>query len=175
MAKTRQQKQDSVTKLSEKLSRAKAVVFADYKGLTMKQLSDLRDKLQDVQGEFTITKNTLLERALPSSTFHLSPSSLEGPTATLFAYDDEISPIKILVKILKDAALGKVKSGFLGDMPLDEAKILQLATLPTKDELRSKAVGVLIAPLQGMISVLNGNLRNLVYALNQIRLSKGGV
>ncbi len=167
MAKTRQQKEEIVAKLSEQLGKAKAVVFADYKGLTMKQLSDLRDKLRDVQGELTITKNTLLKKAMPEI-------ELEGPTATLFAYDDEISPLKILVKTLKDTAVGKVKSGFLGDTTLDEGKILQLATLPTKDELRGKTVGVLVAPLQGMVSVLQGNLRNLVYALSEIQKVKGG-
>ena len=167
MAKTRQQKEEIVSKLSEQLGKAKAVVFADYKGLTMKQLSDLRNKLRDVQGELTITKNTLLERALPT-TYHLPPTTYQGPTATLFAYDDEISPIKILVKTLKDLSLGKVKSGFLGNTALDEGRILQLAALPTKDELRGKTVGVLAAPLQGMVSVLQGNLRNLVYALSEI-------
>lgn len=175
MAKTRQQKQETVTKLTDKLSRAKALVFADYKGLNMKQLSDLRDKLREVNSEFAVTKNTLLSRALPSSSFHLPSSSLEGPTATLFAYDDEISPIKILVKTLKDLSLGKVKSGFLGSLSLDETKILQLASLPTKDELRAKTVGVLVAPLQGMVSVLSGNLRNLVYALSEIQKQRGGV
>lgn len=168
MAKTRQQKEEIVAKLSEKLGRARAVVFADYKGLTMKQLSDLRNKLHDLNSEFAITKNTLLKKALPQV-------ELEGPTATLFAYDDEISPIKILVKVLKDIALGKVKSGFLGNMSLDEAKILQLATLPTKDELRAKTVGILVAPLQGIISVLGGNLRNLVYAVSEIKKMRGGV
>lgn len=175
MAKTRQQKQETVGKLTEKFSRAKAVVFADYKGLSMKQLSDLRNKLADTNAEFMITKNTLLARALPTSGFRPPASDLEGPTATLFAYDDEVSPIKVLVKALKDIALGKVKSGFLGDMALDEGRILQLAVLPTKDELRGKTVGVLAVPLQGLLSVLQGNLRNLVYALNQIKLSKGGV
>lgn len=174
MAKTRQQKEEQVTKLTEKLGRAKAVVFADYKGLTMKQLSDLRNKLREVNSEFTITKNTLLSRALPASSFQFPSSNLEGPTATLFAYDDEISPIKLLVKTLKDAALGKIKSGFLGDQSLDEARILELSTLPTKDELRGKTVGVLVAPLQGMVSVLQGNLRNLVYALNEIQKQRGG-
>lgn len=167
MAKTRQQKEETVKELTEKIGRAKAVVFADYKGMNMKQLSDLRDKLREVQGEFAVTKNTLLQKAL-------SVTSLEGPTATLFAYDDEISPIKILVKAFKDLSLGKVKKGFLGDTALDEAKILQLATLPTKDELRGKTVGVLVAPLQGILSVLQGNLRNLVYALSEIQKAKGG-
>lgn len=168
MPKTRQQKIDAVVKLQEKLTRAKALVFADYKGLTMKQLSDLRNKLREQNAEFSITKNTLLSRALPASGF-------DGPTATLFAYDDEISPIKLLVKAFKDLNIGKVKSGFLGKDALTEAKILQLSTLPSKDELRGKTVGVLVAPLQGILSVLQGNLRNLVYALSGIHKMRGGV
>lgn len=168
MPKTRAQKQDLVQKLSEKFSRARSVVFTDYKGLTMKHLSDLRNKLSDVNSEFTITKNTLLKKAVPDI-------EMDGPTATLFSFDDEISPIKLLVKALKDAGLGKIKAGFLGQDYLDEARILQLSLLPTKDELRAKTVGVLVAPLQGIVSVLQGNLRNLVYALDQIKLQRGGV
>lgn len=175
MAKTKQQKEEAVLKIQDKLGRAKAIVFADYQGLNMKQLSDLRDKLREQDAEFSITKNTLLQRALPASSFEVPASSIEGPTASLFAYDDEISPIKTLVKALKDAALGKVKSGFLGKTVLDERKILQLSTLPTKDELRGKTVGVLVAPLQGIVSVLQGNLRNLVYALSEIKKQRGGV
>jgi len=168
MAKTRQQKQDLVVKLKEKLDKATALVFADYKGLTMKQLSDLRHKLRDLDAEFTITKNSLLERAMPT-TYNLPPTTYQNPTATLFAYDDQISPIKILVKALKDAAIGKIKMGFLGDESLDEIRITQLASLPTKIELRGQTVGILVAPLQGMVAVLQGNLRNLVYALNGIK------
>lgn len=182
MPKTRIQKEETVKQIQEKLGKAKSVVFADYRGLTMKQLSNLRDKLRDLNAEFTITKNTLLKLALPISHFSLPASSLEGPTASLFAYDEEISPIKILVKALKEAAVGKVKMGFLGVEPLDEMRIQQLASLPTKDELRGQTVGVLVAPLQGMVSVLQGNLRNLVYALSEMsklptveQKQKGGV
>lgn len=168
MAKTRQQKEEIVASLKEKLAGAKSIVFADYRGLTMKQLSDLRKNLREVGGEFNITKNTLLKIALPDSSF-------EGPTATLIAKDDEISPIKILVKALKDAGIGQVKGGFLGEQVLDELTINQLALLPTKDELRSQTVGVLVAPLRAVVGVLQANLRNLVYALDQIRILKGGV
>lgn len=166
--KTRAQKEESIKDLTDKLGRAKSVVFADYRGLTMKQLSDIRSKLREVNGELTISKNTLLKKVNPDI-------DLEGPTATLLAYDDEISPIKILVKALKDSGIGKVKQGFLGTQSLDEAKIIQLSNLPTRDELRGKTVGVLVAPLQGILSVLQGNLRNLVYALSEIAKSKGGV
>lgn len=168
MAKSRQQKEETVTKLQEKLGKAKSVVFADYRGLSMKQLSELRNQLRNQNAEFTITKNTLLKLALPTS-------NLEGPTATLFAYDDEISPIKILVKALKDAAIGKVKLGFLGEEALDETRIQYLASLPSKDELKSQTVGVLVTPLQGIVGVLQGNLRNLVYALSEIQKQRGGV
>lgn len=182
MPKTRLQKEEAVVKLKEKLEKATALVFADYqqagaagtKGLTMSQLTDLRNKLREVAAEFSVTKNSTLKRALQSSTIHLPPSSFEGPTATLFAYDDQISPIKILVKAFKDYTIGKVKFGFLGKEALDEAKIIQLSALPSKDELRAKMVGVLVAPLSGMVTVLNANLRGLVYALDQIRKSKGG-
>lgn len=172
--KTRVQKQDQVQKISERLRKAKAVVFADFKGMTMKQLSGLRDTLRDQDAEFLVTKNTLLHHSLPTN-YQLPTTVFEGPTATLFAYDDEVSPIKTLVAALKNNGIGKVKAGFLGADTLDETKVQQLATLPTKDELRAKTVGVLAAPLQGIVGVLQGNLRNLVYALDQIKLSKGGV
>lgn len=175
MPKTRLQKEEAVEKLKEKLKVSKALVFADYKGLSMKQLSEIRLKLREVQGEFAITKNALLKRALSTSSLQAPTSSLEGPTATLFAYDDEISPIKILVKALKDTSIGKIKSGFLGTVTLDQVRINQLASLPSKNELRGKTVGVLVAPLQGILSVLQGNLRNLVYALSEIQKAKGGV
>ncbi len=167
MPKTRTQKEEIVVKLKEKLEKSKAVVFADYKGLTMSQLSDIRNKLREHNAQFSITKNTLLKLAMPEA-------GMEGPTATLFAYDDQITPIKILVKAFKDFAIGKIKSGFLDGEALDASKIMQLSTLPSKDELRGKVVGVLVAPLTGMVSVLQGNLRNLVYALNQIKIQKGG-
>lgn len=176
MPKTRQQKEKEIKSLSEKLAKAKSVVFADYRGLTMKQLSKLRDQLRDKDAEFTITKNTLLDFALKNSQLSIVNSQLsQGPTAALFAYDDQILPIKILVKALKDSGFGKVKYGFLGTDFLDEAKILQLAMLPSMDELKMQTIGILIAPLQGMVGVLQGNLRNLVYALSEIQKQRGGV
>lgn len=174
--KTRAQKTEDISKISEKLTRAKAIVLTDYKGMNMKQLSELRSKLLDQNAEFNVTKNTLLNIALKNSTaYHLSPvASFKGPIATLFAYDDEISPIKTLVKALKDNSIGQIKFGFLGSELLDAAKVAQLSTLPSKDELRAKTVGILVAPLQGIVGVLQANLRNLVYALSEIQKVKGG-
>jgi len=173
MPKTRQQKENTVQDFSKKLAEAKAVVFADFKGMTMAQLSDLRNRLHDQQATLSITKNTLLEISLKAS--GKGDLKLEGPTATLLAFDDEILPLKALVKAIKDNGIGKIKSGFLGNQLLDEFKVIQLAALPAKDELRAKTVGVLAAPLQGIVGVLQGNLRNLVYALSEIQKQRGGV
>lgn len=175
MSKTRAQKEEILNKIAEELKTAKAVVFTDYKGMTMSQLSDLRNKLYDQQAKFSVTKNTLLKIALKQAGKPaLDDATLDGPVATLFAYDDEITPIKTLVKALKDNNIGKIKAGILGTELMDEYKVIKLSTLPSKDELRGKVVGVLVAPIAGLQTVLFANIRNVVYALDQIRKSKGG-
>ncbi len=175
MAKTRAQKEEQLTHLADKLRSAKSVIFADYRGLTMSQLSDLRSKLASEEAQLLVTKNTLMELALKSTRLPQTSNNIQtGPTATLFAFGDEISPLKILVRAFKDNGLGKVKGGFLDNAFMDEYAMVRLSTLPGKQELRGKTVSILAAPLQGMVGVLQANLRNLVYALDQIRISKGG-
>ena len=174
MPKTKLQKTQDLEKLTEKLSRAKSVVFTDYKGLTMSQLSALRDQLRDQGAELSVTKNSLLSLALKANHLTTSESSTEGPTATLFSYEDEITPIKALVKALKEANTGKIKSGLLNGEELDNISVTRLANLPSKSELQAKVVGSLASPLYGIVGVLQANIRNLVYALDQIRISKGG-
>lgn len=175
MAKTRTRKEEDVKKLTGKLSRSKSVVFTDYRGLKMSHLSDLRNKLAADESDFNITKNTLLSISLKQAGLPNLPREVEeGPTATLFSFRDEIAPIKTLVKALKDAQIGKVKGGILGDVFIDSFAVIRLSDLPTKTELRGKVVGTIAAPLYGLVNVLQGNLRDLVYALDQIRIRKGG-
>lgn len=183
MAKTRQQKEKTVVTLIDKFNRAKSVIFADYKGIKTSELDNLRKKLDDLGAEITVAKNTLIELALKLARGDAAPSGgsgagpraiLEGPTVVMFAYDDAITPIKILVKAIKDYQKGSIKSGFLGTDFLDPAYIVHLASLPSKLELQGKVVGLLLAPLSGMVGVLNANLRNLVYALDQVRRQRGG-
>lgn len=175
MPKTRAQKEETVQKLTDKFQRSKSIVFTDYKGMTMGQLSALRNQLADAQAEFSVTKNNLLKIAAKDAQVEITDEKVfEGPIATLFSYDDEINPIKILTKALKDNQVGQVKAGLLNGEFMDQYKVNKLATLPSKEELRAKVVGGLGAPLYGIVGVLQANLRNLVYALEQIRKSKGG-
>lgn len=175
MAKTRAQKEQDLIKLIEKVKIAKSVVFADYRGLKMGQLDNLRGKLAEQDAELSITKNTLMKLALKEAGLpEVDETVQSGPTATLFSFGDEIFPLKVLVKAFKEAGLGKVKGGLLDNSFMDEYTMIRLSNLPSKFELQGKVVSVLAAPLQGMVGVLNANLRNLVYALDQIRIQKGG-
>jgi large subunit ribosomal protein L10 len=174
MPKTRIQKEETVQVLTDKLTKANSLVFADYQGMTMTQLSDLRKNLRDMSAEFTVTKNNLLKIALKNSNMPVSDDILSGPVATLFSFGDEILPIKTLTKAIKDNQVGKVLGGVMEGEVLDQAKVNKLSQLPSKDELRAKVVGSLGAPLYGIVGVLQANLRNLVYVLDQVRTQKGG-
>lgn len=175
MPKTRVEKQELVQTLTDRVQKSSSLVFADYKGMTMSELDDLRGKLAEVSSEFNVTKNNLLKIALKNSKLEVKETSVfEGPIATLFAFGDEITPIKILTKAIKDLQKGSIKAGFINGEALDRSQVNKLAELPSKEELRSKVVGSLGAPLYGIVGVLQANLRNLVYTLDQVRLQKGG-
>lgn len=173
MPKTRAQKEETKDILSQKLRDSKSVVFTDYRGMTMGQISDLRIKLREQNAEFTVTKNTLMNLALKEAQLPVASKEIEeGPTATLFSFEDEIAPIKTLVKALKDAQIGKIKGGVVDGELMDSYSVIRLSSLPGKLELRGQVVGLIASPLQGIVGVLQANLRNLVYALNQIKEQK---
>lgn len=175
MPKTRAQKEDTVAVLTDKFSKANSVVFADYTGMTMSDLADMRQKLREISAEFTITKNNLVKIALKNANLDLTDDAvLNGQTATMFAFGDEITPIAELTKALKTAQKGKVKAGFIDGAMINAAKVNQLATLPGKDQLRGQVVNVLGSPLYGIVNVLQANLRNLANVIDQIRIQKGG-
>ena len=140
----------------------------------MNQLSQLRNQLRDQGAEFSVTKNSLLDLALKNTSLPISIEPTSGPTATLFSYEDEITPIKSLVKTLKDASIGKIKTGIIDGEVYDALSITRLANLPSKLELQATVVRSLASPLYGIVGVLSANIRNLLYAVDQIRIKRGG-
>ena len=166
-----QKKIDTVSALTEKVSRAKAIILADYRGLKHKQLEELRKLLKKVEGEFIITKNRLLRRSLGDKTQTLD-SSLSDTTATLFAYNDEIAPLKELLKFFKAVGVGKPKAGLLGAQVLSDAEVTRLASLPTREVLLGRLVGQLNAPIQGLHYALSWNLNRLAWVLNAVKDKK---
>ncbi len=171
-AKSRIKKEETVESLVEKLNRASSVVLTDQSGLPVSLASDLKKKLKAAQAESIVTKNTLLRIASQKTGHEIPEEALTGPTATLFAYGDEISPIKELTSFAKTNEKPTIKIGFLGKTILSVDRINQLAKLPSKEVLRGQVVGGLYSPLYGIVGVLNGNIRNLVYTLNAIKDQK---
>lgn len=166
-------KEETVESLVEKLNQAKTVVLTDQSGLPVSLASQLKKNLKGVEAESLVTKNTLLKIASNQAGYDIPEKALNGPTATIFAFGDEIAPIKELTAFAKINEKPTIKIGFLDKNLLSVERINQLAKLPSKEVLRGKAVDALASPLYGVVSVLNANLRNLVYTLDQIRL-KGG-
>lgn len=175
-----QKKIDTVSRLSEKISRAKAMVFVDYRGLKHKQMEELRKNLKKVQGEFTVAKNRLMMKALDDVQKRLNLASqgltlntfLSDTTATLFSYADEVAPLKELLKYFKTAGVGKLKGGLLADSILSDADVTRLAGLATRHVLLAQLAGQLNAPIQGLHYALSWNINKLVWALNSVKDNK---
>lgn len=153
--------------LKDKLGKARSVVFADYAGLTVGQQTVLRAKVAEAGGEFTVAKNTLLKLALSQvNSEQLTVNSLLiGPTAVLFSYRDEVMPLKVMVEFAKGAEKPTVKGGFLGNQELSAEQVLELARLPSKNELLVRLLGRMQSPIYGLRNVMEGNITKLVLAL----------
>lgn len=164
----REIKVETVDVLAEKIKKAKTLAFADYRGLTVNQIAVLRKKVKDAGGEMVVTKNSLIQRALQSSQFKVDISQLTGPTASVFAFEDEIAPIKTIAENAKTTGLPTFKFGFFDRDFLDSTGLAQLASIPSKSELQAKFIGALSSPLYGIVGVLSANIRNLVSVLDQV-------
>jgi len=161
-------KAETIKDLKEKIARAKVIIFANYHGLGANQISTLREKVKEVGGELIVAKNTLLARALTSNQLPVTSDQLAGPSAIVLAYEDEIAPIKAVSEIAKTLGLPKFKFGFFGHDLLEANEVENLAKIPAHNILQGNVVGALSSPIYGFVSVLQANIRNLVFALDQI-------
>lgn len=161
--------------LKEKIEKSKAVVLADYSGLSVKEQSQLRRKIAEAKGQFSVFKNTLFKIAfkeLKKEVPRQLDEALQGPTAFLFAYDDEIGPIKALVEFAQEKEMPKTKIGILlepSDRVLTLEEIEELAKLPSQDQLLAKLVGMLNSPTARLVNALSGNIKKLAFVLSAIQ------
>lgn len=172
MPKSKQQKQEIVDVLAEKLGRMKSVVFTSVSGYTMSDADAIRQKGQVEGVDFLVTKKTLLQRALEKNNLTLSNELTDGSILTAISYQDEVAPAKIIKEFSKGREGFKMVAGILEGKLVDGASVKLLADLPSKKELLAKLVGSLNAPASGFVNVLAGNLRGLVCVLSAIQESK---
>lgn len=161
----------SLVDIKERVEKAQAVFLVDYTGLTHIQLEEFRHDLATAKAEIAILKNTLVNIALQEKKIDAS-DKLKGPHAVIFAYEDPISAAKVLVAFNKKYQLPIVKFGIFENAIIDEGKVTQLSTIPPKEVLLAKLLGLLNSPITSLVYDLNFNIQKLAQLLKAIEEKK---
>ncbi|MFA5079594.1 MAG: 50S ribosomal protein L10 [Dehalococcoidia bacterium] len=162
----RKQKEAVINELAGNLSKCVVAVATDYRGLTAKEMVQLRKQLHQQGVDYKVVKNTLMRFAAEKAGMKGLDGFLTGPMAIALSYDDAVKPAKILVEHIKSAnSVLKVKGGVLGDKVLTPADVISLAATPSKEVLISQLLGRLKSPVYSLHFVLSSPLRGLVGVL----------
>jgi large subunit ribosomal protein L10 len=167
-------KEATIEELRQKLGASKNLFFTNYAGLTVGDITKLRNELRkDGASTYGVVKNSLFSIAAGSDLAAKFESYLAGPTAIVFAGDDPVAPAKALKMPFGEANKPvEIKAAYIDGEIVDAKGVAQLAALPPKIELLARLVGSLKSPLSGLVNVLSGNQSGLVRVLNQVREQK---
>jgi large subunit ribosomal protein L10 len=171
----REDKARVVAELTERLRSAETLFVADYRGLTMPQIDDLRGKLLEHGARFTVVKNTLTRRAAQDAGADALLALLEGPSAIAFieAEGDMVAVAKALADSARDTRVLAIRGGILAGREISAGDVEELAKLPPLEILRGQVLGAVIAPLNQLIGLVNAPLQNL-YGLIEARIEQLG-
>jgi len=161
-----------VAGLTDQFSRQKVAIFSDFHGVSVAKATQLRRTLKKEDAEYKVAKKTLLARALSTAGIMFDIKRLKGEIGVAFGYGDQVAPAKILSKFAKEVETFKILGGLLDGKLLSDKQIMALARLPSREVLLAQVVGAFAAPLRGLASVLQGNIRNLAFVLNQVKNKK---
>jgi large subunit ribosomal protein L10 len=162
-----QAKVETVDELKTRLDGVTTVLLAEYRGLTVLQLADLRKQLKAVSAEYKIVKNRLARLALTGSSLSTLSGNLKGPTGLVLAKGDPVSVAKALTTFARTNQALVVKVGVVDGQMLQPAGLKALAELPSRDALRAQIAGALQGPLASLVGLLQAPQRQLVYILEQ--------
>jgi large subunit ribosomal protein L10 len=168
----RDEKAALVEELRASLEPEGHVILAEYRGLTVEELTQLRRKVRSASGTMRVMKNTLVRRAVEGTEKDALKDLLTGPNALFYTKDDPVQIVKAVAGATREFEAMKIKGGMLEGKALSPQQILRISELPSRDELLAKTLGTLAAPLQGLVNVMQGVSRNLVYVLDAIRQAK---
>jgi len=166
------EKSATVSDLSQKMSKADAIYLADFNGIDVAAVTQLRRSLREAGVDYQVVKNRLAKLAARDAGLDSLGEYLEGPTAMAFVHDDPVTPAKILQKFIDGGGKLAIKTGFVDGQILTPEAVEQLARLPSRDELIGKVIGSVQAPLYGLSAILSGLLRGVVGALSAVKDQK---
>jgi len=172
MPKTKAQKQNILRKIADNLKKQKSLLFVDYRGIGVKDFSLLRQQLKEVGAKLEVAKKTLLSRAFKEQGIDTDFKNMEGQIALIYSFEDPLAGIKTTHTFAKRRDDIKLLAGYMEDQMLDTGQIKELALLPSKEQLLGRFVGTLAAPIQGLVSVMQGNIKGLIVTLSAIQEKK---
>jgi large subunit ribosomal protein L10 len=160
----REQKEQVVDALTERLKGAETLLVADYRGLTMPQIDDLRTRLLESGARFTVVKNTLTRRAAEAAGADALLALLDGPSAIAFleADGDMVAAAKALADAARETNVLEIRGGIMQGRAMTADEVETLAKLPPAEVLRGQVLGAIVAPLTALAGLLNAPLQNLV-------------
>ena len=156
-----QKKEEEVNALAEKMKDAKLILFADYRGINVEDVTKLRANLRKTNSEYSIIKNNISKRALAKCGIEGLDTAVEGPTAVIIGKEDYLEPAKAIYEYTKDHDFYKIKGGVIEGKVMTAEEIITLAKLPSRETL----IGMLAGGLLGTIS-------KFAVAIDQVRLQK---
>jgi large subunit ribosomal protein L10 len=159
----RQKKVQQVELLTEKLRKAKVAVLADYRGLTVAQMQDLRSRLRTADVEFRVVKNTMARRAAAESGNEALQGELKGPIGIAFGYDDLGAPAKLLADFVRTTRLKlDIVGGVVEGRVFGPEQVRQLADLPPREVLLAQLLGTLQSPIAQLVGAVQAPVQELV-------------
>jgi large subunit ribosomal protein L10 len=169
----KEDKERLVADLTERLKSTETLLVADYRGLTMPQIDELRTKLLEHGARFAVVKNTLTRRAAEAAGTDTLLALLEGPTAIAFLESDgdPVAVAKALVDTARETRVLELRGGMLEGRPVEPGEIESLAKLPPADVLRAQVLGAITAPLTGILALFTAPLQDL-YGLLDARIEQ---
>jgi large subunit ribosomal protein L10 len=168
------QKAATIEELTDRLQRAQLTIVADYRGLGVGALQGLRGNLRPLNAEFRVAKNTLTSIAAGRAGIEGMEDLHAGPTALVLAYDDPVQTSKVVTDFVRTSRILTVRGGIMNHRLVSAPDIDAIATLPSRDELLGRLVGMLASPMARVVGVLGGPVRQLPYLLNARADQLGG-
>jgi large subunit ribosomal protein L10 len=151
----KEEKGTTVAALAEDFGRASIALISEYKGMKAAESDDMRRRIRAVRGEFRVTKNTLLRRAIKDTNFALLDGHLGGPVGLILSYADPVELAKTISSFKELGEKFKIRGGVLDGKPLTPAEINELANLPPREVIMAQLLGLLQAPATQLVRLLN--------------------
>lgn len=165
----RQEKVAAVEQIKSKVDENLLTVYADYRGLSVAQMNQLRSILRANSADIKVYKNTFSRLALDELNISYKKEILVGPTAVITVKADPTQTAKELVKFADDTKILQIKGGVFNKQCVDAKLVKTLASLPSREELIAKAIGSIKAPLSGLVMTLSNPINGFINCLNSIK------